>query len=269
MTTIHQEQLLTPISEDGKRVLDLIKTNRREASMLMESLSRDEQVSLVSRQAIKDPKGAQELLFLLDDEQSKDIVDALGDRTVFRIMKSQSSTHIGVLPLVRPERVQSILDLDQELFSSKGTTDPTTAYHWMVSFLEEDENEFSKLLLHLDIRVVASAFQDKIIKPWTQTQSDSIEEEDISFPADFLVRLDRGELKPEDLEVTDEETLDILTKIYLADPTYFNELVSIMLREDDLKQRTAEDAFDRIHQQVGDMTAITEEAEDMFVPLDE
>lgn len=269
MTTIHQEQLLTPISEDGKRVLDLIKTNRREASMLMESLSQDEQVSLVSRQAIKDPKGAQELLFLLDDEQSKDIVDALGDRTVFRIMKSQSSTHIGVLPLVRPERVQSILDLDQELFSSKGTTDPTTAYHWMVSFLEEDENEFSKLLLHLDIRVVASAFQDKIIKPWTQTQSDSIEEEDISFPADFLVRLDRGELKPEDLEVTDEETLDILTKIYLADPTYFNELVSIMLREDDLKQRTAEDAFDRIHQQVGDMTAITEEAEDMFVPLDE
>lgn len=269
MTTIHQEQLLTPISEDGKRVLDLIKTNRREASMLMESLSRDEQVSLVSRQAIKDPKGAQELLFLLDDEQSKDIIDALGDRTVFRIMKSQSSTHIGVLPLVRPERVQSILDLDQELFSSKGTTDPTTAYHWMVSFLEEDESEFSKLLLHLDIRVVASAFQDKIIKPWSQTQSDSIEEEDISFPADFLVRLDRGELKPEDLEVTDEETLDILTKIYLADPTYFNELVSIMLREDDLKQRTAEDAFDRIHQQVGDMTAITEEAEDMFVPLEE
>jgi hypothetical protein len=42
-----------------------------------------------------------------------------------------------------------------------------------------------------------------------------------------------------------------------------------MLREEDLKQRTAEDAFDRIHQQVGDMTAITEEAEDMFVPLEE
>ncbi|MGB9618440.1 MAG: DUF6178 family protein [Desulfomonilaceae bacterium] len=270
MTTIHQEHLLAPISEDGKRVLDLIKTDRREASMLMESLSQEEQVSLVSRQAIKDPKGAQELLFLLDDERSKNIVDALGDRTVFRIMKSQSSTHIGVLPLVRPERIQSILDLDQELFSSKGTTDPTTAYHWMVSFLEEDESEFSKLLLHLDIRVVASAFQDKIIKPWTQPRGDALEEEEeASFPADFLVRLDRGELKPEDLEVTDEETLDILTKIYLADPAYFNELVSIMLREEDLKQRTAEDAFDRIHQQVGDMTAITEEAEDMFVPLEE
>jgi hypothetical protein len=42
-----------------------------------------------------------------------------------------------------------------------------------------------------------------------------------------------------------------------------------MLRDEDLKMRTAEEAFDRIHQQVGDMTAVTEEAEDMFVPLED
>ncbi|MDQ1240329.1 MAG: hypothetical protein QG577_2515 [Thermodesulfobacteriota bacterium] len=267
---MNQEHLLAPIGEDGKRVLDLLKIDHHQASMIMESLSEEEQISLVSRQAIKDPKTAQEILFLLNDEKSKGVVENLGDRTVFRIMKSQSSTHIGILPLVEPDRIQSILDLDQELFSSKGTTDPVAAYHWMVSFLEEDESNFSKLLLNLDIRVVASAFQDKIIKSWAEVPSHAVDDEDnASFPADFLVRLDREELKPEDLEVTDEETLDILTKIHLADPAYFNELVSIMLREDDLKTRTAEEALDRIHQQVGDMTALTEEAEDMFVPLEE
>jgi hypothetical protein len=60
-----------------------------------------------------------------------------------------------------------------------------------------------------------------------------------------------------------------LTKIYLADDSYFHELVSIMLRDEDLKTRSAEEAFDRIHSQVGDMKEFTEEAEDMFVPLDE
>lgn len=267
---MNQEHLLAPIGEDGKRLLDLLKTDQRQASMIMESLSQEEQVSLVSRQAIKDPKSAQEILFLLDDEKSKGVVENLGDRTVFRIMKSQSSTHIGILPLVEPERIQSILDLDQELFSSKGTTDPMAAYHWMVSFLEEDERNFSKLLLNLDIRVVASAFQDKILKPWAEGPTHSMDDEELSaFPADFLVRLDRGELTPDDLDVTDEETLDILKKIHLTDPAYFNELVSIMLREDDLKTRTAEEALDRIHQQVGDMTELTEEAEEMFVPLEE
>ena len=63
------------------------------------------------------------------------------------------------------------------------------------------------------------------------------------------------------LEVTDEETRDILTRIYLVSTQYFNELVSLMLREEDLKTRTAEEAFERIHEQVGDMTSFTEEAE--------
>lgn len=90
-----------------------------------------------------------------------------------------------------------------------------------------------------------------------------------SFPADFLVKLDRGELKPDDLQMTDEEALDVLTKIHLVDEGYFTELVSLMIREDDLRTRAAEEAFDRIHQQVGDMTGVTEEAEAMFVPLDE
>lgn len=264
---MQQDKLLAPISDDGRRVPDLIKTDRRQATMLMESLSGDEQVALVSRQAILDPKGAQELLFLLDDEKSQNIVEGLGDRTIFRIMKSQSSTHIGMLPLMKPDRIQSILDLDQELFSTKGTTDPVTAYHWMVSFLEEDDARFAQLLLGLDIRVVASAFQDKILRVWATSSDLAEEDEHTAFPADFLVRLDRGELKPEDLEVNDEETLDILTKINLADPAYFNELVSLMLREEDLKTRTAEEALDRIHQQVGDMAGVTEEAEDMFIPL--
>lgn len=266
---MQHDNLLAPISQDGKRVLDLVKIDRKEASMLMESLSRDEQVTLVSRQAIRDPKGAQELLFLLDDEMSRDVVEELGDRTVFRIMKSQSSTHIGMLPLIRPGRIQSVLDLDQELFSTKGATDPVTAYHWMVSFLEEEDENFARLLLGLDIKVVASAFQDKILRPWTQSSEVNEDDEQVSFPADFLVRLDRGELKPEDLEVADEETFDILSKIHLTDPAYFNELVSLMVREEDLKTRSAEDAFDRIHQQVGDMTGLTQEAEDMFVPLEE
>jgi hypothetical protein len=84
-----------------------------------------------------------------------------------------------------------------------------------------------------------------------------------------MAKLDRGELKPDDLEVTDEEATDILTEIYLVNPGYFNELVSLMIREEDLKARTAEEALARIHQQVGDMSEITEEADDMFVPLEE
>ncbi|MFH0821687.1 MAG: hypothetical protein V2B18_02975, partial [Pseudomonadota bacterium] len=89
------------------------------------------------------------------------------------------------------------------------------------------------------------------------------------FAADFLVKLDRGELKPDDLNVKDEETLDILTKIHLVDDGYFNELVHLMVREDDLATRCAEAAFDRIRDQVGDISQFTEEAEDMFVPLEE
>lgn len=263
-----QDTFLAPITPQGKRVLDVLKTDRHEASQLMESLSRDEQVSLVSHQAAKDPKAAQELLFLLQDEKSRDVVEGIGDRTLFRIMKSQSSTHIGVLSLVNPDRVQSILDLDQELFSTKGVTDPQTAYHWMVSFLEEDDATFARLLSRLEIRVVASAFQDKIVRPSVKP-GEADDEEIGTFPADFMVKLDRGELKPDDLEVSDEETLDILTRIYLADESYFIDLVSIMLREEDLKTRTAEEAFDRIQQQVGDMSEFTEEAEEMFIPLDE
>jgi hypothetical protein len=264
-----QDTYLAPISERGSRVLDLIKTDPRQAAQLMEALTGEEQISLVSHQALQDPKGAQDLLFLLDDDKSKEVVEGLGDRTLFRIMKSQSSTHIGVLSLVKPDRVQSVLDLDQELFSTKGITDPQTAYHWMVSFLEEGDTRFGELLKSLEIKVVASAFQDKVLRPWARSKDKNEDEEETSFPADFLVKLDRGELKPDDLEVTDEETLDILTKIHLADEAYFNELVSIMLREEDLKTRTAEEAFDRIHEQVGDMSAMTEEAEDMFVPLED
>jgi hypothetical protein len=265
---MNQDQFLAPISEQGAKVVDLVKTDRRKASELMQALSPEEQVSLVSRQAMKDPKAAQELLFLLEDDKSRKIVDSLGDRTVFRIMKSQSSTHIGVLSLLKPERVQAILDLDQELFSAKGITDPQAAYHWMVSFLEEDESTFAELLKNLDIKVVASAFQDKILRNWV-AQEENEDEEKMAYPADFLVKLDRGELKPDDLEVSDEETLDVLTKIYLTNELYFNELVSLMIREEDLKTRTAEEAFDRIHSQVGDMSKLTEEAEDMFVPLEE
>jgi hypothetical protein len=264
-----QDTYLAPISERGSRVLDLIKTDPRQAAQLMEALTGEEQISLVSHQALRDPKGAQDLLFLLDDDKSKEVVEGLGDRTLFRIMKSQSSTHIGVLSLVKPDRVQSVLDLDQELFSAKGITDPQTAYHWMVSFLEEGDARFAELLKNLEIKVVASAFQDKLLRPWARSKETNEDEEETSFPADFLVKMDRGELKPDDLEVTDEETSDILTKIHLADEAYFNELVSIMLREEDLKTRTAEEAFDRIHEQVGDMSAMTEEAEDMFVPLED
>jgi hypothetical protein len=264
---MNQDMFLAPISDKGEQVLDLIKTDRNKAGELMQLLTPEEQISLVSRQAMNDPKGAQELLFLLRDDNSKKIVEGLGDRALFRIMKSQSSTHIGVLSLLKPERVQSILDLDSELFSTKGVTDAQTAYHWMVSFLEEDDVTFAGLLHNLDIKVVASAFQDKIVKPIVVGSSE--EEESNPFIADFMTKLDRGELKPEDLEVTDEETLDILTKIYLADDSYFHELVSIMLRDEDLKTRSAEEAFDRIHSQVGDMKEFTEEAEDMFVPLDE
>jgi hypothetical protein len=265
-----QNDFLVPVTENGQRVLDLVKTNPKEASQIMESLSDDEQASLVSHQALRDPKGAEDLLFLLKDRKSSKIVSNLGDRTVFRIMKSQSSTHIGILSLLNPERVQSILDLDQELFSSQGLTDDETAYHWMISFLEEDEATFTDLLMSLDIKVVASAFQNKVRPPMVRTAAGKDEEDDEpSFPADFLVKLDRAELKPDDLDVTDEETRDILTRIHLVDEVYFNQVVSLMMREKDLKRRTAEEALDRIHEQVGDMTAITEEAEDMFVPLEE
>jgi hypothetical protein len=266
---MQQDLYLVPISDGGKRILDLVKTDRHHAAELMLSLSREEQVNLVSHEAVRDPKNAQELLFLLQDEESSEIVDGLGDRALFRIMKAQSSTHIGILSLVRPNRVQSVLDLDPELFSTKGITDPQTAYHWMVSFLEEDDATFAKLLGSIDLKVVASAFQDKIVRPVTRAPEKAEEEEIDAFPADFMVKLDRGELKPDDLEVTDEETLDILTRIYLMDEAYFTEMVSLMIRDEDLKARTAEEAFDRIHEQVGDMTAVTEEAEDMFVPLED
>jgi hypothetical protein len=266
---MQHDGFLVSLSDHGRKILDLVKKEPRQASELMASLSREERISLVSHQSTKDPKTAQELLFLLDDNESKDVVQGLNDRTVFRIMKAQTSTHIGVLSLLDPTRIQSVLDLDQELFSTKGTTDPATAYHWMISFLEEDEAKFAGLLQSLDLKVVASAFQDKIVKP-TVDQSKSPEEEDETvFPADFMVKLDRGELKPDDLEVTDEETLDILTKIYLTNEDYFNELISLMIRDEDLKARSAEDAFARIHEQVGDMSRLTEDADDMFVPLDE
>ncbi len=266
---MHSDAFLVPISEDGRKVLELIKVDRHEAAQLMEVLSPEEKVSLVSHQAIKDPKGAQELVFLLDDQKSRDVVDGLGDRTLFRIMKSQCSTHIGLLSLVKPERVQAVLDLDTELFSTKGITDPQAAYHWLVSFLEENEDIFTQLLQSIDIKVVASAFQDKMVRPTAKSSDVLEEEEDTSFPADFMVKLDRGELKPDDLEVTDEETRDILTKIHLTDEAYFTDLVSMMIRDTDLKIRTAEEAFDRIHEQVGDVSRLTEEAEDMFIPLDD
>lgn len=261
------EHELVPISDDGYKVLDLVKKDPRRASAIMASLSSQEQISLVSHQAARDPKAAQELLFLLEDEESGKVVEGLGDHTLFRMMKAQTSTHIGMLSLVNPERVQSILDLDQELFSARGVTNPMEAYHWIVSFLEEDEKTFAALLKHLDLKVVASAFQDKIVRPGLRERVE--DDEEPAFPADFLVKLDRGELKPDDLEVTDDEALDILTRIYLVDENYFSELVSLMIRDEDLKVRTAEEAFERIHEQVGDMSEVVEEAEDMFVPLEE
>ena len=109
-----QDIRLVPISETGKRVVDLMKIDQRQASQLMQALSREEQISLVSHQAIRDPKSAQDLLFLVEDSEGREILEGVGDRPLFRIMKSQSSTHIGVLNLVDPGRVQSILDLDQE-----------------------------------------------------------------------------------------------------------------------------------------------------------
>jgi hypothetical protein len=264
-----QDIRLVPISETGKRVVDLMKIDQRQASQLMQALSREEQISLVSNQAIRDPKSAQDLLFLVDDSEGREILEGVGDRPLFRIMKSQSSTHIGLLNLVDPGRVQSILDLDQELFSAKGVTDPQTAYHWLVSFLEEDDEMFERILKNIDLKVVASAFQDKIVRPGVQKLEDTEDEAVASFPADFMVKLDRGELKPDDLKVSDEETLDVLTKIHMIDSEYFSELISIMIREKDLKTRAAEEALDRIHEQVGDMTEVTEEAESMFVPLEE
>ena len=162
---MQDEKFLVPISDEGHRVLDLYKNDAKTASQLMATLSEDEQVSLVTRQALKDPKGAQDVLFLLEDVKSEKVIEGLGDRTLFRIMKSQGSTHIGVLSLVKPDRVQSILDLDQELFSTKGVTDADSAYHWMISFLEQDEVEFARLLKNLDIKVVASAFQEKVLFP--------------------------------------------------------------------------------------------------------
>ncbi len=266
---MHPENFLVSITEDGRKVLNLAKADPSKAAELLAALPAEEQASLVSFQASRDPRAAQDLLFLLEDEKSRKIVDDLGDRTLFRIMKSQSSTHIGVLSLVNSERVQTILDLDQELFSAQGVTDPKAAYHWMVSFLEEEDVKFADLLKHMDIRVIASAFQDKILKPGANAEDDAGDEDQWAFPADFLVKLDRGELKPDDLEVSDEEARDILTRIFLVDERYFTELVSLMVREEDLKSRTAEAAFERIHEQVGDMSEFTEEAEEMFVPLEE
>ncbi len=260
---------LVPVSDDGRKVLDLVKVDRHKASEIMEALPFEEKVGLVTYQASRDPKRAEDLLFLMDDEKSSEVVDHLEDRTLFRIMKAHSSTHIGVLSLVRPERMQNILDMDPELFSTRGTTDPETAYHWLVSFLEEDDTTFAKLLKNIDIKVVASVFQDKVIRPAVKQSEVPDEEEEVVFPADFLAKMDRGELKPDDLDVTEQETIDIFTRIYLIDEAYFNEVVSLMLREEDLKTRTAEDALDRIHSQVGDLSDVTEEAGEMFVPLDE
>ncbi len=263
------DSLLAPVSENARQVTDLMIKDKRRAAEIMASLSPEEQISLVSHQAYNDPKKAQEIIFLLADDQGKQIVDGIGDRALFRIMKSQSSTHIGVLSLVNPDRVQSILDLDSELFSTSGMTDPQTAYHWMVSFLEEDDDTFAKLLDKIDIKLVALAFQEKIVKPKATVLSDTVDPEETAFPADFMVKLDRGELKPDDLDVTDEEALDILTKIHLVDEMYFSELVSLMIRSESLHTRTAEEALDRINEQVGDMSAFVEEAEDMFEPLEE
>jgi hypothetical protein len=259
------------VPEESEHLLALVKVDRHRASDLMQALARDEQVALVSYQAVRDPRKAQELIFLLDDENGRNVVSELDDKTVFRIMKSQSSTHIGVLSLLHADRVQSILDLDQELFSTKGYTDSQTAYHWLVSFLEEDDLVFADILKRIDIKVVASAFQDRIARstPHPKEEAEEGEEPEAAFPADFFTKLDRGELKPDDLEVTDEETRDILTKIHLVDESYFTDLVSLMIREEDLRTRAAEEAFDRIHAAVGDLKEITEEAEDMFVPLDE
>jgi hypothetical protein len=268
---MRQDAFIAALSDEGARVLDLVKTDRGLAAELMRALSDEERIGLVSREAAKDPKTAQELLFLLADDEGRDVVEGLSDRTVFRILKSQSSTHIGMLSLLGTKRIQSILDLDQELFSTKGVTDPEAAYHWMVSFLEEDEATFAALLENLDPKVVAAAFQDGIVRPNKAPQDEAPEdkEEGVAFPADFFTKLDRMELKPDDLDFSDEETLDILNKIYLVNEPYFHEVISLMLRQDNLKQRAAEEAFDRIHEQVGDMSRFAEEAEDMFVPLDE
>ena len=198
------------------------------------------------------------------------MVDELGDRTLFRLMKSQCSTHIGVLSLVEPNRIQSILDLDSELFSTKGVTDPQTAYHWLVSFLEEDEETFSKVLKAWTSGLWLPLSRTKLSGPGTLVTSTASDEDSESpFAADFLIKLDRGELKPDDLELADEETLDILKKIHLLDENYFVELVSLMMREEDLKTRTAEEALSRINDQVGDMKDAVQEAQDMFVPLDD
>ncbi len=264
-----QDSRLAPISKTGETVVELMNIDRHKASELMQSLSLEEQISLVSRQATRDPKSAQDLVFLLDDVQGGEILEGLSDRPLFRILKSQSSTHIGVLNLVNPDRVQSMLDLDQELFSAKGITDPQTAYHWLVSFLEEDDEIFGEILKRIDLKIVATAFQDKIIRPTNSNSQEAEEDTSASFPADFMVKLDRGELKPDDLELIDEETLDVLTKIHLINPEYFNELISVMIRDEDLKTRAAEEALDRIHEQIGDMTEATEEAEAMFIPLEE
>lgn len=268
---MRDDTIMAPLSEGGKQVLDLVKVKPKQAAEIMLALPMEERISLVQRQSVQDPKSAEELVLLLDDEQGSELMDELGDRTLFRMMKAHSSTHIGVLSLLKPDRVQSILDLDHELFSTKGVTDDQTAYHWIVSFLEEDEKTFAALIKSLDIKVFASAFQEKIKPPVLKESAGAIpsEEEEDAFPADFMVKLDRGELKPDDLEVTDEEVRDILTRVHLMDETYFTELVSLMIRVKDLKQKTAEEALDRIHDQVGDMSQFTEEAEDMFVPLEE
>ncbi len=144
----------------------------------MESLSRDEQISLVSHQAAKDPKARKSCCFCSRMKRAGMLWKGIGDRTLFRIMKSQSSTHIGVLSLVNPERFNPYWIWIKSFFSTKGVTDPQKAYHWMVSFLEEGRCHFCRLLSRLDIRVVASAFQDKIVRP--SVKSGEADEEEIA-----------------------------------------------------------------------------------------
>ena len=66
---MRMENYLTPLSERGHKVLDLIGIDKKHAAELMESLSREEQVNLVSNEALTDPRNAQEIVFLLDDHE--------------------------------------------------------------------------------------------------------------------------------------------------------------------------------------------------------
>ena len=68
---MRMENYLTPLSERGHKVLDLIGIDKKHAAELMESLSREEQVNLVSNEALTDPRNAQEIVFLLDDHEDR------------------------------------------------------------------------------------------------------------------------------------------------------------------------------------------------------